>query len=193
MKTKSKLPIVKKAFIVYHPGMLSDNPNEGYTSIGEITPILAETPNLAKNRDKEASNWDLNGESPKYTDLRVRRAPNADLVLYNGKEMPRWQAINSEASDTRQTTRRASIEAYSDDTKFFVQNGFSGDMLIFWGLNSNGYTTNVDNAHQFTKEEVLKSFVNTRSQDILWPVDKVLAKTVRVANSEHFRDFQPIN
>lgn len=192
MSEKLELQVVKKAFIVYHAGMLSENPHEGYR-VDEIPPVLADTPNKAKREAKEPFNWDLNDERPKYTDLRVRRAPNADRVLYDGKEIPRWQAVSDVAEKERQDRRRASIEAYPDDTKFFVQNGFSGDMLILWGKDSNGYTTNVDNAHQFTKQEVLNSFVNTRIQDILWPVDKVLSKTVRVANSEHLRDFAPIN
>ena len=38
---------------------------------------------------------------------------------------------------------------------YFIQNGYSGNAMCFWAKNGRGYTSDIDNAEEFTKEEAI--------------------------------------
>lgn len=59
---------------------------------------------------------------------------------------------------------------------YYIQNteaGFLGNAIIFWGLNSRGYTANLNKAHKFTEEEAKKICLNNPEKNVAWPVDYI--------------------
>jgi hypothetical protein len=60
--------------------------------------------------------------------------------------------------------------------KYYIQNtaaGYLGNAIIFWALNSRGYTANLDNAQQFTEEEARVICKGNPQKNIAWPVDYI--------------------
>lgn len=56
---------------------------------------------------------------------------------------------------------------------FYIQNrdaGFLGNAPIFWAKNSSGYTSNLNNCHQFTEEEAKKICLGNPNKNKAWPV-----------------------
>ncbi|WP_219097771.1 hypothetical protein [Pseudomonas sp. UMAB-40] len=60
-------------------------------------------------------------------------------------------------------------------TEFVLQDsrGNTGDRLMFWGKNGSGYTTNLDAAQRYTKEEA-SSQNECRETDLPWPLAYLL-------------------
>lgn len=178
------LQVIKKAFQVYHDGMLSSNPNEGYL-LEDIPAILAADANEAKSKATEPYDWNLNGSMPRYIDLRVKRYAEGDRVLYNGVETTRREAEENKREADRVAERVAKINAYPDDAMFYVSHGYHGDIILWNGLNDSGYTTNVVKAQKYTKEEVLKSYVQGPYEHKIWEASHVESNLTKVANNEH--------
>lgn len=55
--------------------------------------------------------------------------------------------------------------------KYYLQDSRTvvGNFLLFWRKDHQGYTTNIDDAHEFTLEEALSH----RVSDVPWPVDEM--------------------
>lgn len=49
---------------------------------------------------------------------------------------------------------------------YYIQNGYVGNAILWWGINSRGYTTDITKAGKYTKEEAEK--IIQRPQDIAW-------------------------
>lgn len=56
--------------------------------------------------------------------------------------------------------------------KYYLQNGYVGNAILWWATDSHGYTTDLAKAHRFTKEEAVKQ-VNMRSEDKAWECSHV--------------------
>ncbi|XJC79897.1 hypothetical protein ACHFCA_34990 (plasmid) [Delftia tsuruhatensis] len=61
---------------------------------------------------------------------------------------------------------------------FYVQDSRSyvGNDMLFWGLNGNGYTTDLRKAQLYTQEQA-QAMHNSRETDIPWPKKYIDAKT----------------
>ena len=61
---------------------------------------------------------------------------------------------------------------------FYVQDSRSyvGNDMLFWGLNGNGYTTDLRKAQLYTQEQA-QAMHNSRETDIPWPKEYIDAKT----------------
>ena len=167
------MKILKKAFKVWHDGMLNSNPNEGY-SIEELPLTYGDTPGEAKVNASEIYDFEIDGETHKYTDLKVRRAKGGDWVLYEGEKIRRNDLEYRTKEANRIDKRRKSVESFSDDSMFYIQNGYVGNAVLWWGLNSNGYVCDIHKAQAYTKQYVLKHFVNGREEDRIWESKHVL-------------------
>lgn len=57
------------------------------------------------------------------------------------------------------------------DAKYFLQDSrqYVGNDMLFWRKGRAGYTTNIDDAHEFTLKEAL----DERDSDIPWPVEQM--------------------
>lgn len=59
---------------------------------------------------------------------------------------------------------------------YYIQNtdaGYLGNAIIFWGLNSRGYTANLDKAQKFTEEEAKKICNGNPEKNKAWAVDYI--------------------
>ena len=169
------MEIISKAFQVWHEGMLNDNPHEGYT-MDELPVTYAETAGLAKTMSSEVYDYELYGYEPEFTDLKVRRAKSYDKIMFEGHEYKRWQINTILETRERHSERRKAVEKFPDGTNFYVQNGFVGNSVLWWGKNSNGYTSDISKAELYTKEEILSKFVEGREEDRIWEAKHVLSK-----------------
>jgi hypothetical protein len=59
------------------------------------------------------------------------------------------------------------------EKKYYLQDSRQvvGNFLLFWKKDCRGYTTNIEEAHEFTLEEALSE----RDTDVPWPVDEMQA------------------
>lgn len=74
-------------------------------------------------------------------------------------------------------------EIKEDDDIYFLQNGFTGNSLCFWKINGCGYTSNINEAQQFTKAEAL-SQNKTRKDDKPWNAYQVVQHSNLTCSSE---------
>jgi hypothetical protein len=80
-----------------------------------------------------------------------------------------------------------------DDALYFVQDarGCVGNCGSWWAPFGSGYVCNIDEAGQYTGKDVC----SLRDTDVPWPVDYVLARTVRhvrVDNQAFSRNDRPV-
>jgi hypothetical protein len=166
------MELIKKAFRVWHDGMLSDNPHEGYR-INELPVTYADSPGEAKSLATEPFEWTLYDDEPKFTDLKVRRAAGMDKVMFEGDEKKRWQVEMMNREQKRIEKRRQAVDRFPDNSHFYIQNGYVGNSVLWWGKNSNGYTSDIHKAELYTKQEVLEQFVNGREEDVIWESEHI--------------------
>lgn len=178
-----KLEIVKKAFIVWHSGMINENPWEGFR-MDELPITYAESAGKAKQLCCELDDYEINGEPHRFTDIKVRRAKEFDVVLFEGHEFKRNQVLHIIESRKKHQVRSKFVNSFSDDTTFYIQNGFSGNSILFWAKGDAGYTTNIEKAQEYTKDEVLRRFVNGRDEDVIWESNHIMDNVKKHVDSQ---------
>ena len=60
--------------------------------------------------------------------------------------------------------------------EYYIQNtdaGFIGNAIVFWALNSQGYTAKLENAQKFTFDEAKKICNGNSQKNKAWPVDYI--------------------
>lgn len=55
---------------------------------------------------------------------------------------------------------------------YYIQNGYVGNAICWWAKDSHGYTTDIRNAHKYSKQEAINICI-TRKDDRAWPVDYI--------------------
>ena len=75
------MEILKKAYTVWHEGMLNENPHLGFR-LDEIPVTYVSSPSEAKQKAEWLSDYEIDDEPHKFTDIKVRRAKTADKVMY---------------------------------------------------------------------------------------------------------------
>ena len=50
---------------------------------------------------------------------------------------------------------------------YYIQNGYVGNAVCWWAVNSQGYTCDIDKAGRYTKTEAKQ--IIKRPQDVAWP------------------------
>lgn len=104
-----------------------------------------------------------------YINIKVRRAPASDKVLYEGQETKRHIIEHRLEEQKRIESRRSKVMQFPETELFYVQNGYVGNSVSWWGINSRGYTTNIANAQKYTRESILKDFIQGRETHVIWP------------------------
>jgi len=51
--------------------------------------------------------------------------------------------------------------------EYYIQNGYVGNAILWWGQNHSGYTTDINLAGRYTKEEA--EGIIKRPEDRAWP------------------------
>jgi len=178
------MEIVRKAFKVYHEGMLCENPYEGYT-MDELPIVYAETPGEAKNKCSEVHDYEIDGREHNYTDLRAIRAKDSDEVLYKGDRMKRHWAEYK----IKENERKEKMMQLPDDEYFYVQDArnYVGNAVLWWGLGSNGYVCDIHKAQKYTKKEIVDKFGDGRETDIVWIGSHVEKGIKEIVDAQNLR------
>jgi hypothetical protein len=58
---------------------------------------------------------------------------------------------------------------------YYIKNGYVGNAVLWWGKDGRGYTTEIENAGKYTKEETDK--IIERPEDIAWECEYVDTNT----------------
>jgi len=73
-----------------------------------------------------------------------------------------------------------------EDKQFYIQNGWVGNAILWWGIDSKGYTTEIDKAGRYTYEEAKK--IIQRPEDKAWEckhVDECLKAHKRIIDGQY--------
>lgn len=104
------------------------------------------------------------GEELTLMNIRVKRCKHKDLLTHEGVEILRCDLDSVMVQGLR---RKKVIE--SDCNEYYVQDSrnYVGNAMLLWGKNSNGYVCSINEAHLFSKKEILDGF-KWRDTDIIW-------------------------
>lgn len=141
-----KLDIVQKAFYVWHDGMIGYGP-EIYNEVTEVPTVLARSANQAKSIASEPMSWEINGEDPKYTDLKVRRAKGYDIVIFEGAQTTRWRV----ESKLKHRERSNKLKSFLNDP--ILTHCYIMKRGTYYRPNCSGYTSRKDRAGIYTIKE----------------------------------------
>ena len=157
--------IISKAWYVWVDPMIGEYP---FFSISDLEPVLANTPSEAKSKANFSPSDYKNdyGDYCTFIDIRVRRAKQYDKIEFNGAAITR----KSYEYMLKQELRNTALRELPDHEMYYVQDKrtYVGNSVVWWEQDRNGYTSDITRAHKFTKEEILKSFINGRDTDIVW-------------------------
>lgn len=83
----------------------------------------------------------------------------------------------------------------SDQQYYISTGGYSGNSLIFWGKDSRGYTSNLDNAGLYSEEDAKRICSNSDRTEKAWPKEYIEGITNRAVSCENidwkaFKDFK---
>jgi hypothetical protein len=75
------------------------------------------------------------------------------------KEGAKWMRDKIKGGDDLQ---------YSKEEMYYIQNGFSGNAIIWWAKDSKGYTSNLNEAGKYTKEQAFNQVALNRGGEYAW-------------------------
>lgn len=58
-----------------------------------------------------------------------------------------------------------------EEKLYYIQNGYVGNAILWWGIDSKGYTTDLDKAGRYTYDEMVAR--TKRRRDIGWECEHV--------------------
>jgi len=118
-------------------------------------------------------------DTPLYINVRATRSKENDQVSIQGMD-----GIYSRHEAKRIINEKRYIELCEKlpDGMYYIQKLYkwSGDYMVFWRLNSAGYTSDLSMAQQYTKAEMLT--IVKHGEAAPWPVDEIDNKSNRVVN-----------
>lgn len=81
--------------------------------------------------------------------------------------------------------KKSAIEAMPEDTMFYFQSyGFVGNCLNLWAKGGGGYTTHVDKAEKYTKQQTLGQLGCKRTQDTFWVASEIESKAYLMVDAQ---------
>ena len=177
------MKIIKKAYRVWVHSHIGEYP---VFRVEDITPIYAKNPGEAKSHlCIEYGDKNYYGEDATWVDIKCRRAKEHDKIEYNGEEI--WRYLLPEIQ--RRERRVIELNKLPDDEMYYVQDSrnYVGNSILWWGLGSSGYVTQLKDAQKYTKAEILKDFSNGRETDIIWRASHVEANIRTHVDSQYLR------
>lgn len=126
--------------------------------------VYATSPGKAKRLCREYST---------YLNIRVKRCKKADKIEFEGRETTVASRDFILKERARIQARLVGVQSHPDDETFYIQNGYVGNSVLWWAINGNGYTVDLEKAHEYTKDEVISHFVNSRPDDVIWAASHV--------------------
>jgi len=162
--------IIKKAYKIYHDGLLVGDYSHDNYIIDNSEVVYGKTVGEAKSQGLGLDEGSL--ERPvEYTDIKTKRAEYYDTVYFEGEEMYRWRM----QMELKQKERVNRMESLPDDELFYIQDtrNYVGNAVLWWGLDSSGYVTDIKKAQKYTKKEVIEKIGQGRETDVFWPASHV--------------------
>ncbi len=107
----------------------------------------------------------LTDEEVTFLNLPIKRNKECDYVLYDRSMVKRYCIEELKKEDR--------ISNLSDDETYYVQDrrNYVGNAVLWWGLNSSGYTTDLKRAQKYTGAELKQG--SWRDTDIIWESEHV--------------------
>jgi hypothetical protein len=84
------------------------------------------------------------------------------------KGIKEWYGIDMR-EDVKEICEKKKAIIKKQDIKeemYYIQNGYVGNAIAWWAIDSKGYTTNISKAGKYTKEQAEK--IIERPQDVAW-------------------------
>ena len=97
---------------------------------------------------------------------KCKRYKDGDVVLYENVEWKRKLLIEHIEREKKLEERKENILKCSEKELFYIQNGYVGNDILWWGLGSCGYTADITKAQKYTREEILNYL--DRKEDKIW-------------------------
>ena len=162
------MKVIKRAWRVWVHSHLDET---NYNNADYVPHIYANTLKEAKAKCDLYDAKNEHGDKARYIDIKARRSPHNDVVQYNGEEMERWRYEDRLIKEKR----NAKIQALEADEMYYVQDSrsYCGNSVFWWAKESRGYTTELNNAEKYTKDEIVKRFLNGRDSDVIWKASHV--------------------
>ena len=162
--------VILRAYRIYHDGLLVGDYSHDEYIINNSELVYGKTAGEAKSKASYMDEGSL-GRPIKYTDIKARRERSCDIVLFEGDEVERWRMD----LELKEREREKKMMQLPDDEMFYVQDArdYVGNAVLWWGLNSFGYVTDLKRAQKYTKQEVIDRFGRGRETDVIWPASHV--------------------
>jgi hypothetical protein len=144
-----KYQIVNKAYIC-----TADIDEKEYL-IGEGIIVMGKTAGEAKkNALSEMSDYEMwgSGEYVTYTDIRVRRRPSCDIVLFEGEELKVYDVDYEIRKRYRDNFLNDLLKNHPNKGAYI----YCGCRGGYWGPNHNGYYSNKNDAGIYSIEEAVR-------------------------------------
>ncbi len=167
-----ELTIVKKAYEVKDPTVDRDY----YTADGGWETVFAKSYGQAKMKCNDKN---------RFIDVKARRAKGSDIVLYDGYETTRWSVLESIKENKRREKRLLDVMRFPETEMFYVQKGYVGNSCYWWALGNRGYTTDLNKAEKYDREDILKHFIGRSEENKIWAASHVETKVSRQVDSQH--------
>lgn len=171
----SEIALKKKAWYVWHDGLIDPCDPEKYGCIEEITPTYANDRADAKRLIwSDFYDYPLpNGNAPEFIDIKAKRAKYWDIIVVDGQETKRgWYEEKLKDQEVKQDRLKKLQEL--PDTAYYIQaidKGYVGNSVLFWGKGSAGYYTDPNKCQRYTKSEMIDICL---SRDCIpWTVDQI--------------------
>ena len=89
------------------------------------------------------------------------------------------------------------IRILEEKELFYIQYGYLGNAILWWGKNSSGYTVNIKNAGKYTKDKAIAIINNRPNKDLAWLCsyidNNVKAQVLTVENNNLDNSFKLTN
>ncbi len=165
-----KHEIVKKAFDVFD---VSERRDHNF-------------PHIIYAKDRNAARREFCGsEDAKYINVSATRMPDFDSVMYDGREVSLHRVKEIEREKELRSKRTTFVNSFPDDEMFYIQRGYVGNAVSWWGLNNRGYVCDLDRAQAYTKAEVSAHFIDAKAEDTIWAASHVLTKISKMVDSQY--------
>jgi hypothetical protein len=173
------MKIVKKAWKVWAD---NDEFNEYpyYGNTEELPTVYADSAGLAKKKCEFSYDH--------FTEIKCKRHKDADIVMFEGREM-RYSSANQITADRKKRAERTEkILQFPEEALFYVQNAtqcYIGNSVYLWAKNGSGYTINPDKAHKYTRQEIITDFIQNDSDATFWEANHFESKISKHVDGQH--------
>jgi hypothetical protein len=158
------MKLLEKAYRVWVHSHIGEYP---VFKPNDVSVIYAKNVSEAKGKCDLRDAKNRHGEPARYIDIFCQRVQHMDRVEGNdGYPTLRFQYMEQLQKDKR----NEKLQYLDENETYYVQDARSylGNSVFWWALNSNGYTTYINKAQKYTKDEIIKRFSNGRDTDIIW-------------------------